>query len=96
MQEVCGAGWHVGCRPFWTGQGSWQAVADVEDILEALERRYCLSNSETKKLSEKARRHALGYAVPKVLEEYMLPALETARERFAERDPDEIKTQVAA
>ena len=87
MPEVCGAGWHVACRPQWTGQNSWQALADVEDIVQALRHCYSLSAGERRALSAKARRHAEGYAVPKVVERHMLPALVEARERLDARKP---------
>lgn len=87
MQEVCGAGWHVACRPLWTGHNSWQAVADVEDIAEALNHCYSLSHGGRKQLADQARKHALQYAVPKVMEDYMLPALQEAQERFEAREP---------
>jgi glycosyltransferase involved in cell wall biosynthesis len=96
MQEVCGAGWHVACRPFWTGQGSWQAVADVEDVIEALNQAYALSNSARKDLSQRARRHALGYSVPQVMADHMLPVLEQVRKRFDDRRPVEVESRVAA
>ena len=82
MPEVCGAGWHVACRPYWTGQGSWQAHPDVEDIVEALNACYSMAKAPREALSRQAREHALGYAVPKVTQEYFLPALREAEERF--------------
>jgi glycosyltransferase involved in cell wall biosynthesis len=88
MPEVAGdAGWHVGCRKAWTGQGAWQMTPDVEELVTALRQCYGMSRAEGKHRSQLARRHALGYAAPKVLDEYMLPALEAARERFRDREP---------
>lgn len=90
MREVCGAGWRVGATPVWTGQGSWQAVAKVGDIVQALEDCHALGAAKRIKLSDRARRHALGYDVEKVLDEQMLPALEQASERFEARKPIEV------
>lgn len=90
MQETCGAGWHVACRPYWTSQNSWQALPDVEDLVEALDHCYSMSNASRKQLGEKARRHALQYSVPNVMENYFLPALEQVLERFEDRKPLEL------
>jgi len=83
MPEVCGAGWHVACRPYWTGQNSWMATPDVEDIVKALESCYRMPQGAREQLSEKARVHALKYDVHRVLEEYWLPALKVIEQRFA-------------
>jgi glycosyltransferase involved in cell wall biosynthesis len=84
MKEVCGAGWKVPARPQWTGQNSWQASPDVGEMLNALEKCYRLTAVERESLAKKARRHAMGYAVPKVIEEHLLPALAEVRERVGE------------
>jgi glycosyltransferase involved in cell wall biosynthesis len=91
MQEVCGAGWKVEHRPWWTGQDSWQAIPDVDDIVEALRSCYGLPKATKAQLAAQARQHAEGYAVDRVLTEHMLPALEAARERFDDRKPVQLK-----
>lgn len=87
MTEVCNAGWHVACRPYWTGQNSWQAIPDVEDIAKALKHCHGLSDPAREALSQQAREHALTYDVQRVLYEHMLPALEEASDRFEDRKP---------
>jgi glycosyltransferase involved in cell wall biosynthesis len=87
MQEVCGAGWHIGCRPYWTGQNSWQALPDVDDLVEALRHCYSQSRSGREVLSKRAREHALTYDVHRVFEEYWLPALRVIEQRFASQAP---------
>lgn len=91
MREVCGAGWRVTCRPYWTGQNSWQAVPDVEDIVDALKQAYQLPVAGRRKIGEQAREHALGYDVDLVTERYFLPALEQVAERFEARKPQTLK-----
>lgn len=97
MPEVAGpAGWKVGCRPFWTGQNSFQATPDVPEIAQALKDCYVLKPRERELLSIKAREHAMGYALPKVLEEYFLPALKIVEQRFADRNPVTISPRLRA
>jgi glycosyltransferase involved in cell wall biosynthesis len=98
MREVCGAGagWHVDHTPYWTGLNSWQAVPDVDDIASALDECYELSATAREKLSQIARRHALNYALPKVMEEHMLPALRTVEQRFANQTPVTISPRLKA
>lgn len=92
--EICGAGWKIDHSPYYTAQNSWQAHPDVEDMVDALNRAYSAGGSQDKALGEQAVEHAAKYDVETVMEKHMLPALETARERFAERAPQ--KLQVAA
>ena len=88
MPEVAGdAGWKVGWRQRWTGQDSFQASPEVEDIVAALELAYGQSAKEKQARSDLARKHALGYSVPNVMSEYMLPALAEVERRFADREP---------
>jgi glycosyltransferase involved in cell wall biosynthesis len=98
MREVCGAGagWHVDHTLYWTGLNSWQAVPDVDDIASALDECYELSATAREKLSQVARRHATNYALPKVMEEHMLPALRTAEQRFANQTPVTISPRLRA
>lgn len=91
MSEVCGAGWKVAGRPYWTGQASWMAVPDVGEIVGALEECYGLTDEKRRALSKKARSHALNYAAPKVFEENMLPALQEVEERIGMRKPTAVK-----
>lgn len=88
MPEVGKIGWHVGGRPFWSSRKhSWLAIPDVEQIVDSLEKCYALSKKERTSLSKGARAHALNYALPKVFEEHMLPALKEAEQRFETRKP---------
>jgi len=96
MTEVCGAGWKVGHTPYWTGLKSWQATANVPEIVQSLEAAYSLTDEQANDLSEKARKHALGYDIEGVLEQYMLPALKTAEARFAKQDPVSIAPRLKA
>ena len=84
MPEVCGAGWHVPGRPFWTGQRSWQATPDVEAIVGALEDCYGMAENERMAQGVKARLHAETYSREVVLREHFLPALDELAERFGE------------
>jgi glycosyltransferase involved in cell wall biosynthesis len=54
MKEVCAAGWHVKWDPYWTGQNSWMATPDVDDIVSALEECYGLPDRQRQQLSEAA------------------------------------------
>lgn len=88
MPEVAGpAGWKVGCRPFWTGQNSFQATPDVGEIAQALEDCYSLSEHERELVSVEAREHAMQYSLPRVLNQHFLPALKIVEQRFADRNP---------
>lgn len=87
MSEVCGSGWKVGTRPRWTGQRSWQAYPDVAGIADALEDCYAMSPAERREIAAKAREHALGYDIKRVMAEHMLPALAEVEERIAARKP---------
>jgi len=87
MPEVCGAGWHVDCDPYWTGLNAWQVMPKVDDIYSALEEAISASAREKEMLSASARRHALGYDLDRVMNEFMLPALRTAEQRFANQTP---------
>jgi glycosyltransferase involved in cell wall biosynthesis len=94
MTEVCGAGWHVKYEPYWTGLNSWQAVPDVDDIVSALEDCYALSDVEREHLSQAARKHAMEYALPKVLKQHWLPALRVVEQRFQNQAPVTIKPRL--
>jgi glycosyltransferase involved in cell wall biosynthesis len=96
MREVCGAGWAVKHSPYWTGLNSWQAVPDVDDIASALEECYGLSATKREKMSISARRHAMDYALPKVLKQHMLPSLRTAWDRFESQQPVRIAPRAKA
>jgi hypothetical protein len=96
MKEVCAAGWHVKWDPYWTGQNSWMATPDVDDIASALEECYGLPDRQRQQLSEAGRRHALEYSLPRVLKEHMLPALRIAEQRFRDRDPVTVAPRLKA
>lgn len=82
MSEVCGAGWKVQYNPAYTGQESYMADPIVEDILESLEQAYRMPAAQRRKLSERAREHALGYDIETVMTDHMLPVIEECAERF--------------
>lgn len=95
MPEVAGpAGWPVGCRPHWTNGKSWQAIADVGDIVDALEQAYSESKEEKAVRADVAREHALEYDVERVFNDHMLPSLEIAQSRFGDRTPEVIRTSL--
>lgn len=97
MPEVCGAGWHVGWRPFYTAQNSMQATANQEEILLALEECIALKPQDRAALSAKARQHALdNYAIPVVMEQHALPVIRELEERFAARKPAPLAGAVVA
>jgi glycosyltransferase involved in cell wall biosynthesis len=87
MSELCGAGWKVGGSSYWTPQQAWQMLPDVADISTALEHAYCMPTSAKEALSQQAVDHAVQYDAQHVLNEYMLPALEQVKERYADRRP---------
>jgi glycosyltransferase involved in cell wall biosynthesis len=87
MSEVCGSGWGVAYDRFWTGQNSWQATPRVPDILDALEQCYSRSEIECRKGAVVARKHAMEYALPKVMKQHFLPALRIVEQRFRDREP---------
>jgi glycosyltransferase involved in cell wall biosynthesis len=91
MPEVCGAGWHVECDPWWTGLNAWQAIPRVDDIASALEECYGQNEREKLMISQTARKHAMGYDLQRVLKQYMLPALRVVEQRFANQAPVRIK-----
>jgi glycosyltransferase involved in cell wall biosynthesis len=91
MPELVGGGWLVSHKRFWTGHNSWQAVPDVEDILDALNRCHAGGLAGRKETGERARRYVLKYDVRTVFEEHMLPSLKEAERRFADRRPVELK-----
>jgi len=89
--EVCGAGWLVEGQRTYTRLGAWQFRPDVSDIYDALRRARAMSEGARQELAEKAIAHAAGYDVERVVEKYMLPALEEAHSRFEDRAPVELK-----
>lgn len=88
--ELVGAGWTVSGHRFFTPLKAWQFHPDPDDILEALGRVYALPDAARKDCAAKARAKAEEYAVGRVLEEYMLPALDEAWGRFTDREPLEV------
>lgn len=96
MREVCGAGWHVKYQRHWTGQNSWQANPDVDDIVSALEDCYSLGGGQRRRLALSAQRHAQQYALPRVVKEHMLPALRVVEQRLASQAPVTIAPRLRA
>ncbi len=82
MSEVCGAGWKVKGRPYWTGQRSWQSVPDVGELAKALHECHELLGAPRADLSRRAREHALNYDARKVYEDHWRPALREIDERL--------------
>jgi glycosyltransferase involved in cell wall biosynthesis len=87
MPEVGAAGWRVGGRRWWTPQQSWQMQPDVPSMVAALEDCYRLSDRARGELSARAVEHAAGFDAGLVAERYLLPGLDEAAERLAERRP---------
>lgn len=83
--ELVGAGWLVEGVKTYTGIGSWQLKPSVPDIVEALERAY--EHAGEQAFAVKARDKALTYDADKVLDDYLLPALSEAMQRFTDREP---------
>jgi glycosyltransferase involved in cell wall biosynthesis len=91
--ELCASGWTVEGVRHYTPIGSWQFRPNVESIADRLETAYALRDDE--KQRKAARDLAKQYDVRRVLDKYMLPALEQARERFAERKPTKLEPVAA-
>ncbi len=70
---------------FWTGQGSWNTVADVGALVDAMEDAYSMSGKERRALAKRLRRHAEKYDVNRVYEEHMLPAIKKAEKRISKQ-----------
>jgi glycosyltransferase involved in cell wall biosynthesis len=87
MSEVCAAGWKVGYDRVRTPMRAWQAWPDVAEVVAALEACHALSSPERRALAARAREHALGYDVERVMEQHWLPALEEIEQRLADRRP---------
>jgi glycosyltransferase involved in cell wall biosynthesis len=96
MREVCGAGWHVGYDPYWTGQNSWMAMPSIADIASALEECYQLPKHKRDRLSQGARQHAVQYDLRRVAQQHFLPALRVAEQRFANQQPVSIAPRLKA
>lgn len=88
--ELVGAGWCVEGTRHYTPLKAWQFQPSVPDIVEALRAAYAMSDAGRAEAAKKARAHAEQYDINRVLDEFMLPALEQAIERFADRQPLEI------
>lgn len=86
MPEVAGVGWRVQGRPSWTGQGAYQSIPIIEEIVDALEKAYAMPRAAMKELRADARRHAEGYDAQKVAAEHLIPALEEAGKRLGVPD----------
>jgi glycosyltransferase involved in cell wall biosynthesis len=97
MPEVVGSGWHV--RPatkYWSGLTAWQAIPDIDELHAALEECHDRSDRQRSDMASRARAHALEYALPRVFKEFMLPALRTVEQRFANQQPVTIAPRLKA
>lgn len=89
QRELLGAGWKVRGQKFWTGQGSWQIVPRVSEIVEAMERAYEMKRRQPKrwaKLREQAAAFATQYEAETVYETHWKPALERLDSWVSERN----------
>jgi hypothetical protein len=91
MTELCGSGWLVEGEKHYTPIGSWQFRPDIADIAHALELAYAASPEHREVLGQKAVEFAQAYDADLVFSEHLLPALETAERRFAERQAEPLK-----
>jgi hypothetical protein len=82
--------------PYWTGQSSWQAVPDVDDIVSALEEAIGRNEADVQCHSEKARAFAEGYDYRRVFKQYWVPALRTVEQRFGSQEPVTIPPRAKA
>jgi glycosyltransferase involved in cell wall biosynthesis len=89
--ELCGAGWLVEGVHTYTAIGSYQFKPSVKDIHEALKSCHRRTGRDVGTHARNARAHAEKYDVDLVLKDYMLPALEEARARYAARKPKTLK-----
>lgn len=89
--ELNAAGWLVEGVRHYTPLKAWQFKPSVPDIYDALCQAHRRTPAERESAAQKCREFALGYDVERVFCEFMVPALEQASERFAERAPSELK-----
>lgn len=82
--ELVGAGWMVEGQRTYTALKSWQFVPYIADIAEALHEAYGVGDTQR----DKAREFALDYDMAKVYAEHLLPAIEAAEKRYADREPE--------
>lgn len=78
MPEITGAGWMVDGQKFWTLQGSWWKVPNVEAIHLALEEAYKREDG----IRDLAREFALQFDSKRVYDEHWKPALAEIEERM--------------
>jgi glycosyltransferase involved in cell wall biosynthesis len=95
MSELCGSGWQVKHSRFWTGLGSWQAVPDVDDIVDSLEECYARSDADVQHHASTARAFAEQYDVERVFKQHWLPALRTVEQRFSRQAPVRIPSRMS-
>lgn len=94
MPELVGGGWKVGHHPYWSGLNSLQAIPDEDEIYDALEECYSLTQAAREKLSQDCRRHALRYDVRRVWDRYWVPALRAVEQRFEKVKPITIPSRL--
>lgn len=85
MPELTGGGWTVSGHPYWTMLNSWQCIPLIDEIHDALEDCYGLTDHQYELLSAKARKHALNYDIRHVLREHWWPTLEEVERRVFKR-----------
>lgn len=85
MPELTGAGWIVGGHPYWSMLNSWQLQPNVDEIYDALEEGYALTDTQRDALGKKARKHALKYDVERVMRDHWWPTLKEIERRIEAR-----------
>ncbi len=85
MPELVGSGHKVGGTPTYTSFQSWQKIADVDEIVHALEVEYAKTEAEALEDRKRAREFAVGYDADLVTRDYWVPALAEIEQRIAKR-----------
>ena len=90
MPELLGGGWLLkDITPEWTMQHSWEAAANVNEIVEYLEEAYKMKKSgELAGLKIKAREKALLYDEAVVFKDYWMPILEDIENNLKPNAPN--------
>ncbi len=74
-----------GTKGYWTAQRSWNVIADVTQLVDAMEEAYRMPAKERRSLARAMRKHAEAYDADKVYAEHMLPAIRKAEKRIRKR-----------
>lgn len=88
--ELNAGGWLVEGTRHYTPLKAWQFKPSVPDILDALLKAFRRPKAQRESVAATCRDFAEDYDVQRVLERDMLPAIEAAQERYAEREPIEV------